>query len=286
MPVRSRLGVHVALFVATVLSTMTVGAIQKGYDPWSDAVRLLAGWEFSLTLMSILLIHEMGHYLMARRHRVDASLPYFIPAPSIIGTFGAFIRMRSPVADRRALFDIGAAGPLAGFAASVPAIIAGLHYSRVTGASSLGLPAVAGGGGPVFGESPIFSFLVWLTLGDLPEGADVVLHPVAFAGWVGMLVTFLNLLPVGQLDGGHIVYALFGPRHRLISRLTLLSLLFLALASWQWIIWVGLLLAMGTAHPSPLDGVTGLDPKRKVVGAVACVVFLLTATPVPFRWST
>ncbi len=279
MSVRSRLGLHIALFVATALSTMAVGAIQKGYDPWSDVVRLLAGWEFSLTLMSILLIHEMGHYLMARRHRVDASLPYFIPAPSMIGTFGAFIRMRSPVADRRALLDIGAAGPLAGFVASVPAILAGLHYSRVTGVSSLGSPTVA------FGESPIFSFLVWLTFGDLPEGADVVLHPVAFAGWVGMLVTFLNLLPVGQLDGGHIVYALFGPRHRLISRVTLLGLLVLTLASWQWIVWVALLLVMGTAHPSPLDGMTGLDPKRKVVGAVACVVFFLTATPVPFRWS-
>lgn len=279
MSARTRLGLHVTLFAATAISTMAVGAMQKGLDPFADVTRLLAGWEFSLTLMSILLIHEMGHYLMARRHRVDASLPYFIPAPSIIGTFGAFIRMRSPVGDRRALLDIGAAGPLAGFVASVPAIIAGLHYSEITGGAGVGSPAV------IFGESPIFSFLVWLTLGDLPEGADVALHPVAFAGWVGMLVTFLNLLPVGQLDGGHIVYALFGARHRLISRLTLLSLLFLALASWQWIVWVALLLAMGTAHPSPLDGMTELDLKRKVVGAVACIVFLLTLTPVPFRWS-
>ncbi len=279
MPARRRLGLHLLLFAATVLSTMTVGAVQRGYDPLADPVRILAGWNFSLTLMSILFVHEMGHYLMARRHRVDASLPYFIPAPSIIGTFGAFIRMRSPVTNRRALLDIGAAGPLAGFVASVPAIVIGLHYSEVRPPLALQGPDLS------FGISPIFGLLTWLTLGDLPDGAAVTLHPVAFAGWVGMLVTFLNLMPVGQLDGGHVVYALFGRRHRLVSRLTVLGLLLLALASWQWLVWVGLLLAMGTAHPSPLDGATPLDPKRKVIGALTCLVFLLTLTPVPFRWS-
>lgn len=279
MPARRRFGLHLLLFAATALSTMAVGAVQRGYDPLADPAHIVTGWNFSLTLMSILLIHEMGHYLMARRHRVEASLPYFIPAPSIIGTFGAFIRMRSPVTDRRALLDIGAAGPLAGFVASVPAIVIGLHYSEVRSLLPLEAPDLS------FGISPIFGFLTWLTLGDLPDGAAITLHPVAFAGWVGMLVTFLNLLPVGQLDGGHIVYALFGPRHRLVSRLTVLGLLFLALASWQWLVWVALLLAMGTAHPSPLDGATPLDSKRKVIGGLTCLVFFLTLTPVPFRWS-
>ena len=195
---REKPGLHVLLFLITLLTTTAAGALHAGADPLEDPWALLSGLPFSVTLMSILLVHEMGHYLVSRHHGVQASLPYFIPAPSFIGTFGAFIRMKSPPPDRKSLFDVAAAGPLAGLALAVPAVIVGLHLSTMTASET---PS----GGLTLGSSLLLSFLSKATLGLLPEEVNIALHPIGFAGWIGLLVTALNLLPVGQLEGGHVI---------------------------------------------------------------------------------
>src|SRR5205085_12096445 len=172
---------------------------------------LFDGIAFSLTLMTILLAHEMGHYFACRYYGINASLPYFLPAPTLIGTLGAFIRIRSPIYTRRALFDVGVAGPLAGFAVLLPALILGLLHSKI-------LPGVANRGDFVFGTPLALRLLEWVFFHGVSV-ADINLHPVARAAWVGLLATALNLLPIGQLDGGHILYSFFGQTHKLLSRL-------------------------------------------------------------------
>ena len=187
---------------------------------------LRSGLSFSIPLMVILFAHEMGHYLTSRYHNVDASLPYFIPAPPsifIIGTFGAFIRMREPARTRRVMFDIGAAGPWAGVMLAIPAVIIGLYLSDVT-------PLDKSAGGLELGNSLLFLGLSHLVLGVDPSTVNVNLSPIAFAGWIGLLVTTLNLLPVGQLDGGHVIYALFPRRHRTISMLFVVSCVLMVLS--------------------------------------------------------
>ncbi|OGQ83041.1 MAG: hypothetical protein A3F90_19900 [Deltaproteobacteria bacterium RIFCSPLOWO2_12_FULL_60_19] len=277
-PGKTRL--HIILFLITLLTTTAAGALQTGADPLEDPWALLSGLPFSLTLMSILLVHEMGHYLVSRHHGVKATLPYFIPAPSFIGTFGAFIRMQSPPPDRRSLFDVAAAGPLAGLVLAVPAVIVGLHLSTVT-------PAVTQSGGIALGSSLLLSFLSQMTLGLLPDEANIALHPIGFAGWIGLLVTALNLLPVGQLDGGHVIYALFGRRSIWIARLALATILMLGVLRWWdgWLIWGVLLLFLGVRHPPPLDPYTPLDFKRKVLGWITLAMLAATFTPVPFTIS-
>jgi membrane-associated protease RseP (regulator of RpoE activity) len=222
----------------------------------------------------------MGHYLMSRYHGVRASLPFFLPAPPypfIIGTFGAFIRMESPPRDRRSLFDVGAAGPLAGLALAIPAVIIGLGLSTVS-------PEETRGGGITLGSSLLLSFLSEITLGLQPDDVNIVLHPIGFAGWVGLLVTMMNLLPVGQLDGGHVVYALFGARQIWISRLALVTILALGFFRlWDgWLIWGILLLFMGARHPPPMDPYTPLDLKRQLMAWLTLAILVLTFIPTPF----
>jgi membrane-associated protease RseP (regulator of RpoE activity) len=263
--------VHIVLFVLTFITTSMAGAFQVGADPLSDPASIRAGFPFSVTLLSILLIHELGHYFLSKVHGVRATLPYFIPAPPIlIGTFGAFIRMKSPPSSRRALFDVGAAGPWAGVIVAIPAVIIGLRLSEVR-------PLALHEGGLVLGDSFLFSFLTRLVLGTTPENATIMLHPVALAGWFGLFVTFLNLLPVGQLDGGHVTYALFGHGHRLVSRLFTIVIAVLGFLGWQgWFLWVVLLMLIGIDHPPTSDVRTPLDGRRRLAAWMTVGLFIVT----------
>lgn len=282
-PERRKLFLHLVLFLVTFATTTLAGAFQKDADPFTDPSSLLLGLPFSVPLMLILLCHEMGHYLFARKHRVRASLPYFLPAPPLpglpIGTFGAFIRMRSLPADRRILFDIGAAGPWGGVAIAIPAVILGLSLSEVRPLNPLE-------GGLFLGDSLLFSVLTRLVLGVSGNDVNVELHPIALAGWFGLFVTFLNLLPVGQLDGGHVVYSLFGRLHRWISRGFLIVIFFLGFHGWLgWFFWVGLLAFLGVDHPPTHDSFSSLDLRRKVYAWSTVVLFVLTFMPVPLSFS-
>lgn len=268
--------IHIVLFCVTLVTTTTAGAFQRGANPFTDPASIVIGLPFACTLMAILLFHEMGHYLVARTHGVKASLPYFIPGPPFfIGTFGAFIRMRVPPANRRVLFDVGAAGPWAGVILAVPAVIVGLQLSEVR-------PLSLADSGIILGDSVLFSLLTRLTLGVSADEASIVLHPIALAGWFGLFVTFLNLLPVGQLDGGHVAYSLFGRYHRWVSRAFLLVILVLGFQGWQgWFIWAVLLSMLGVDHPPTLDLFSSLDFRRKLYGWLTVVLFALTFIPVP-----
>jgi membrane-associated protease RseP (regulator of RpoE activity) len=245
---------------------------------WREPVLLLAGLPFSGTLLTILLAHEMGHYLTCRFHRIDASLPYFLPAPTLIGTFGAFIRIRAPIFSRRELFDIGVAGPLAGFAVLLPALGIGLALSKV-------VPGIAEQGDLVFGSPP----LVWLAAKIIFPGvptADLYLHPVARAAWVGLLATALNLLPIGQLDGGHLLYAFAGPWHRRLSQFFAIVLAATGiLFGWMgWIVWAAFFLLTGLRHPPIVDDAP-VGRARRQLALLSIVILILSFTPVPLRGS-
>jgi membrane-associated protease RseP (regulator of RpoE activity) len=245
-------------------------------DLWRHPSLLADGLPFSLTLLVILLAHEMGHYLTCLRYGINASLPYFIPAPTFIGTFGAFIRIRSPIYSKRVLFDIGVAGPLAGFLFLLPALAIGLAYSKIG-------PGLAGRGDLVFGTPPVLRALEYLILPGVAPG-DVYLHPVARAAWVGVLATALNLLPIGQLDGGHILYAFFARRHRLLSRLFVGALIPIGIFYWPgWLFWAGFFFFFGLKHPPMICDPVELDPARRRLGVLALAVLLATFTLVPFR---
>jgi len=274
-----KLWLHIILFLTTLVTTTAAGALQAGVDFLSYPLEIVAGLPFSLTLMSILLVHEMGHYLTSRYYGVKATLPYFIPGPSFVGTFGAFIKMQSQMPDRRSLFDIGAAGPLAGLVLAVPAVIVGFQLSSVVAQDS-------SGSGMILGSSLLLSFLSKITLGILPDEANIVLHPIGSAGWDGLFVTAMNLLPAGQLDGGHVTYALFGRRHIWVSRLTVFAILTLGVTRlWDgWLIWGILLLFMGVRHPPPIDPDTPLDPKRKFMGWFLLATLAVTFIPVPLSF--
>ncbi len=278
-PGRRRLGLHLALFLATVATTVTAGALQQGVNPLQDPWQLYQGIPFSFTLLLILGAHEMGHYLVSRRHRLDVTLPFFSPAPPfpfIVGTFGAFIKIRSPILDKRALLDVGCSGPLTGVAVSIPVILIGLKLSTVK--------ALPGGEhGLILWEPLLFKFLSWLAYGSLAEEQEIFLHPMAFAGWIGLLVTALNLMPVGQLDGGHVAYALFPGYHRYISLGVLGILVVCGLLFWKgWLFWAVLLTLLGWRHPPPFFYWLPLDRRRRVLGLITLVVFALTFTPAPF----
>ena len=279
VPERSGVGLNVLLFVLTCLSTLAAGSgAFFAFNPLTEPWRLLAGAPFAFTLLAILGTHEFGHYFTARYHRASVSLPYFIPAPPpfLFGTLGAVIRMRSPARNRNALFDIAAAGPIAGLVIAIPALVIGLRWSTVA--------AVPPSGTLTFGDSILMRFLTYLTFGPLPAGSDVFIHPVGLAGWIGLFVTALNLFPVGQLDGGRIAYALFGARHRMLGVLTFVALLALGLVSRSpsWVVWAGLLyFVIGFHHGAPLDDVTPLTPGRRIVGAACLVLLLLLVPPVP-----
>lgn len=293
LPSSSRLWIHALLLLLTMLTTTIVGArLAVNFSRNLPAFRfeedfaflatlaeqphlLAAGLPFSLTLLAILLAHEFGHYLVCRFHRIDSSLPYFLPAPTLIGTFGAFIRIRSPIFSRRDLFDVGIAGPLAGFVCLIPALGVGIALSKV-------IPGIANQGDLTFGNPP----LVWLSLQAVFPGvppADVYLHPVARAAWIGLFATALNLLPIGQLDGGHILYALSGPLHRRLSQLFALALLPLGWFFWTgWILWAIFFLITGRRRPPIIDEFP-VGTGRTRLGLLAAGIFLLSFTPNPIQ---
>lgn len=269
--------VNILLFLLTLLTTLIAGTLQQGINPLESPWSVWRGIPFSFTLLIILGAHEFGHYIMARKHGISVTLPYFIPAPSLIGTFGAFIKMKSPLLDRRMLLDVGAAGPLAGMIVAVPVLFVGIYLSEIT--------PDTGPSGVALGSSLLFSLVNWIVHGRLPDEVNVILHPIAFSGWIGLLVTCLNLLPVGQLDGGHVAYAIFGPRQRILAVVVVAVLVLLGLTGWSgWLIWAGILLFMGTSHPRVVYEWIPLDGDRRFVGGITLAVFVMTFTPVPFTF--
>ncbi len=249
--------------------------MQQGVNPLEEPQDIWKGIPFAFTLLLILGSHEFGHYFVSRHHHVEATFPYFIPAPTFIGTFGAVIRMKSPIMDRQTLLDIGVAGPLAGIVVSIPALFIGLSLSEV-------VPSVPEGGLSL-GTSILFSLINWVVNGAMPAEVNLVLHPVAFAGWIGLLVTSLNLLPVGQLDGGHVTYAIFGRRQQEVAKAVMIMLFFLGVFGWTgWLFWGAILLVMGINHPPVVYDWIPLDGRRKIIGWLTLILFVMTFTPIPF----
>ena len=280
----SKWGLPIGLFVLTVFTTLWAGAYQLNTKPvtgaWDFLTKypdtLLRGLPFAGTLLAILVTHEFGHYILSLLHRVPASFPLFIPGPpQFIGTFGAVIRMRSPIMSRRALFDIGVAGPITGFIAAVIALIIGLSLSEVVPRERVF--------GLQLGEPLLLQFFAWIIFGPIPETSDIVLHPVGFAAWFGFFVTALNLIPLGQLDGGHVAFAVLGRRQRTLAIAVIPILLFLGLTGWPgWLLWVALAGLVGIAHPPVVDPQTALGKKRMWVAWSALAIFVVSFAPVPF----
>jgi membrane-associated protease RseP (regulator of RpoE activity) len=271
--------INLLLLIVTIFTTVIAGAIQSGVDPLKDPLSVYRGLPFSLTLILILGAHELGHFIVSHKRGVKATLPYFIPAPTFLGTFGAFIKIKSPLPDRNVLLDIGIAGPLAGFIIAIPVLILGLELSEVTVATGKSSGHSISLGAPI-----IFSLLTHWILGVTSESHNIILHPIAFAGWIGLFVTALNLLPVGQLDGGHITYSLFRKKHRWIAVGAYCGLIYLGFQWPGWFVWGILLISLfGLRHPQPLDHLTPLDSKRKVLGVIGIIIFILSFTPVPFH---
>lgn len=274
---KTKLLIHLLLFIITFFSTLFAGAMQAGVNVIENPDMIHKGFPFALTLMMILLAHELSHYFASKRHRVKATLPYFIPAPTIIGTFGAFIKMKSPISTRKALLDIGVSGPLAGFMISLIVSIIGLSYSSIVSLKEVK-------GGISLGDSLLFSILSNIILDYRPGVQDILLHPIAFAGWIGFFVTSINLLPIGQLDGGHIAYALFGEKHDYLSKLFVLLMLLFGLFIWAgWAVWAILLLILGLRHPPILYSEIPLDGKRRFIGWLSFIILVMTFIPVPFK---
>jgi membrane-associated protease RseP (regulator of RpoE activity) len=282
--------VNVVLFGLTCLSTMIVGTFLMALftnsigDSAGSFIRdifrkpgtLLNGLPFSLSIMGILLAHEMGHYLTCRYYGISATLPYFIPAPTIVGTMGAFIRIRSPIQHRSALLDVGIAGPIAGFVLAIPTMVIALGLSKFMVVD----PNQSGFG---LGEPLIFKLAEMILGKTPPPGMDLNLHPIGIAAWFGFFATALNLLPVGQLDGGHIAYALFGRFHKKISQGFLFFLIPLGLFYWQgWLLWATVLLFIGFRHPVTVDDSVPLSPRHIWLGWFALLMFVLCFTPMPF----
>lgn len=267
--------INIILFIFTFLTTTFAGTLMFGKDPFI-LKNFKYGLPFSSSLLTILLFHEFGHYILAKKHNVEASLPFFIPAPSFIGTFGAIIKMKSNITSKNHLIDIGTAGPLSGFVISIPFLIYGIYNSSIVDAIPEGSISL--------GDSLLIKILIKIIIGDLPKNKDLMLHPVAFAGWIGCFVTAMNLFPVGQLDGGHISYAFFTRKSVLISRLFVLILIILGFLSWEgWFIWAFLLILIGTKHPPVLDKFEKITPVRKFLGLFSLIVFILTFIPTPFK---
>jgi Zn-dependent protease len=292
---RRRIWLHLLLLLLTLFTTTTLGArlsfnFQHNLPPFDvehdllvfvqvfrDPSILLLGLPYALTLLLILLAHEFGHWFACYYHGIDASLPYFLPAPTFIGTFGAFIRFRSAVKSRRELFDVGVAGPLAGFAFSIPAMGIGLALSKV-------VPGIGAQAEMQLGTPILFRLIeLWLFPGALPP--DIYLHPVARAAWVGMLLTALNLLPVGQLDGGHIVYACFGEKHRFIALASIVLLIPLGFVYWPWWLYAVVLFFVGRKHFYVFDA-GPLGRGRWQLLAVTLVIFALAFIPAPVQYNS
>jgi membrane-associated protease RseP (regulator of RpoE activity) len=312
-PKPTRASVNVVLFILTVLSVMLVGA-ENAVAPSSPGIMgqiialfqsMLSGWPYALSLMSILLAHEFGHYFMSRHHKTAATLPYFIPMPlPPLGTMGAAILMQGTPKNKRVLFDIGIAGPLAGIIVAIPILFYGLSISKLSVIQPIHGMMLEQEGNSIF-----YLFAKYLTFGKLlpdpstthglsyaaywlryfftgqpfPIGAkDVITSPVAFAGWAGLLVTMLNLIPAGTLDGGHVIYSLFGDRAQKSFIFIWGALILLGIFWNGWWLWAFLLLWLGRVHAEPLDQITPLDSKRKAIALLVIIIFLLTFSPVPF----
>jgi len=274
---------HWLLFGLTVITTTWAGASHQGVDLAQEPGRFAVGLLYSIGLLLILGVHESGHFFMARRHAMDVTPPYFIPVPFGLGTFGAFIQMRSPPANRKALFDVAVAGPLAGLVIAVPALLLGLRSSSIT-AGGDGTLSHGFLHGATVGSSILFTVLTKISLGDAAQyGALVHLSPLAFAGWLGLFITALNLLPVGQLDGGHITRAMFGSRvGQTISSVAMWSLFLLALFVWPGLMmWALIVFFIAGRGAPPLNDVTPLDAGRMVVGYIAMLILILILAPMP-----
>jgi len=291
---KDRTWLNVLLFVLTCGSVFLVG-ISWG-SSWLYAEKLAADPEFqpaaglfadarvlglsliyTIVLLVILTAHEMGHYLMSRRYGLSATLPFFIPAPSMIGTLGAFIKIRSPITRKLRLFDVGIAGPLAGFVPAVFALFIGLAFSKI-------VPSLPHEEALIFGEPLLLKIAGLFLLKDAGPGFDVVLHPAAFAGWIGLLVTALNLLPLGQLDGGHIAFSVLRGKTRRFSIIVLVLLAVMGLVFWVgWLVWVLMLLTLGLRHPQIWDEATPLGRKRTTLLVCVIAIFILCFIPAPVK---
>jgi hypothetical protein len=279
---RPKWGLHLLLFVLTLMTTTWAGALHAGVDLIKEPARLAVGLPYSLGLMLILGAHELGHYFTAKRHGIRVTPPYFIPVPFALGTFGAFIKLKSFAPDRRASFDVAIAGPLAGLVFAIPALLIGLQHSRiVVGAPSADMLHT----GVQIGSSFLLAILAKIALGaDTVAGHQLMLHPLAFAGWLGLFVTALNLLPIGQLDGGHMAHALFGAkRGHAISVGALMTLFALALFVWPGLMMWALIVwfIAGTRDAPPLNDVTPLDLRRRALGWFAFLLLAAIMIPVP-----
>lgn len=284
--------VAIGLFIITAFSTLAAGAQfaaayaanqSPGFDsffsdyfrPFFEPRLLISGIPFAVTLMGILLAHELGHFFACRHYHISATYPYFIPAPTLIGTLGAFIRIRSPIFNRQALFDMALAGPLVGFLIAMPALALAILFSKVVTATDATSSFV-------FGQ-PLVERLLELMLRPGVSHAHLLLHPVGRAAWVGLFATALNLLPAGQLDGGHILYAVAGEQHRRTSFAVAILLVPLAIKFWAgWLVWAVLLVAIGFRHPPLIDRWEPLDRTRRILSGVALAVFVLCFMPAPF----
>jgi membrane-associated protease RseP (regulator of RpoE activity) len=281
---------HALLFLLTIGTTTLAGAdhyygfitnLGAREIPLGLRDLLLPGLWYSGTILAILGCHEFGHYAACRYYDVDASLPFFLPAPlPLTGTLGAFIRIREPIPTKRMLFDIGIAGPIAGFLVALPALFIGLSMSRV-----VELPQ--GFTGVELGEPLLFQFASWLLWGSPPEGYSINLHPIAFAAWFGLLATALNLFPIGQLDGGHISYAVLGRKSSHVTLVMIFAAIVLTYFSPSWMVWttlmIGMLLIFGRHHPRTFDENDPLDRQRIALAIVALVMFVLCFTPAPIE---
>ena len=306
-PKKDKISTNIILFVLTVLSVMLAGAQPEGPFPADTLGQILmlarsifTGWPFALSLLGILVAHELGHYFMSRYHKTPATLPYFIPFPfSPLGTMGAAIILRAVPKNKRVLFDIGIAGPIAGLVVAIPVLFLGLSLSTlgtiepnpngfIEGNSLLYLFAKF----VTFGQllpSPIApqGFVYWLryffTGGPIPfGGTDVFIHPVAFAGWAGILVTALNLIPAGTLDGGHVIYSLFGDKARKAFPFIVGILIAIGFFWSGWWLWAAILFWLGRVHAEPLDQITTLDANRRLLAFAMIIIFILVFMPVPF----
>jgi membrane-associated protease RseP (regulator of RpoE activity) len=279
-PVKERRWINVVLAIVTIFTTMVVGSLLFGADPVTSPADVLKGLPFTIAIMTVLGAHEAGHYIVAKKHGMHTSLPYFIPFPNIIGTMGAVIKHRGPIPNRKALFDVGVSGPLIGLFVSIIVTIIGLLQPPVQQISEflqiqLALP-------------PLFEFITRF----IPLKMSLISYPVAFAGWVGMLVTALNLIPAGQLDGGHVLRAMIGEKAKDVSRIMpfiLISLgfyvtYFLSRDGFLWVLW-GLFLSFFAAagHPKPLDDDIPLGKGRMALGIIIFILGLLCFTLVPFQ---
>jgi len=284
--------VAIGLFIVTAFSTLAAGAqfadayasnMSPGFDrffadyfrPFAEPRLFLSGIPFAVTLLGILLAHELGHFFACRHYHIGATYPYFIPAPTLIGTLGAFIRIRSPIFNRRALFDMALAGPLVGFLIAVPALAMAILFSKV-------MPVGDASSSLMFGQ-PLIERLLELALRPSASPGHLLLHPVGRAAWVGIFATALNLLPAGQLDGGHILYAVASERHRRASFAVAILLVPLAVKFWAgWFVWAVLLVAIGFRHPPLIDRWEALGQTRRILSGVALAIFILCFMPAPF----